>query len=164
MSDDLVKFELPAAFVVARVRLDPGELAYGYASGWLDEAATVGIAEDLVAAGVASAPIGELASVFRSELWRVQQVVDEIENDPDSEPSRVWLYLALAWLHEHKDEYVDPLQMIEMLYSDFGYPTEIEGLVRFMPLPPGAPTGVEAVEERWREYLQRRSNAYATRR
>lgn len=142
-----MKFSLPATFVVSRVRLDPGELAYGYGNAWLDEAATVGVAEDLVATGAASAPIEELASVFRGELWRVQQVVDEIEIDPDSEPGRVWLYLALVWLHDHKDEYADPLQMIEMLYSDFGYPTEIEGLVRFMPLPPGDLTGVEAVEK-----------------
>ena len=163
MSDDLVKISLPAAFVVSRVRLYPSELAYGYGNGWLDEAATVGVAEDLVAAGAASSIIEELASVFSGELWRVQQVVDEIEIDPESEPGRVWLYLALAWLHDHKEEYADPLQMIEMLYSDFGYPTEIERLVRFMPPPPGAPTGLEAVEERWREYLQRRSGEYATR-
>jgi hypothetical protein len=164
MSDDLVKFSVPAAFVVSRVRLEPGELAYGYAHGWLDEASTVGVAEGLVAAGAASAPIEELASLFKSDLWRVQQVVDEIESDPDAEPERVWLYLALAWLHDHKDQYADPLQIIEMLYSDFGYPTDIEGLVRFMPPPPGSPTGVEAIEARWSEYLQRRLDEYATRR
>lgn len=163
MSDDLVKFSLPAAFVVSRVRLDPGELAYGYAKGWLDEASTVGIAEQLVATGASSAPVEELASVFRGEFWRVQQIVDEIEADAGSEPDRVWLFLALSWLHDHKDDYAEPFQIIEMLYSDFGYPEEIEGLVRFMPPPPGASTGLEGVEERWREYLRRMSSKYAAR-
>jgi hypothetical protein len=163
MNGDLVKFSLPAAFVVSRVRLDSGELAYGYAKGWLDEAAAVSIAEQLVAAGAAPAPIEELASVFRGELWRVERIVDDIETDGGSESGRVWLYLALSWLHDHKDEYTDPFQIIEMLYSDFGYPAEIEGLVRFMPPPPGAPTGLEGVEERWREYLQRRSDEYSAR-
>lgn len=164
MNDDLVKFSLPAAFVVSHVRLDPAELAYGYANGWLDEAEVIGVAEDLVAVGVASAPIQELASLFKSELSRVQQLVDDIEAVADAASDRVWLYLALAWLHDHKGEYADPLQMVEMLYTDFGYPAEIEGLVRFIPPPPGARTGVDAVEERWTEYLHRRSDEYSARR
>jgi hypothetical protein len=32
MSDDLVKFTIPAEFVRARVLLTPGELVYGYSS------------------------------------------------------------------------------------------------------------------------------------
>jgi hypothetical protein len=91
-------------------------------------------------------------------------VVDDIETNFGSEPYRVWLYLALAWLHDHQDEHADPLQLIEMLYADFGYPTEIEGLVRYMPAPRGTPTGVEGIEERWRAYLQQRSHEYKTRR
>jgi len=164
MSGDLVRFNLPAGFVVCRVRLEPGELAYGYVNGWLDDASTVGIAEELVAAGATLAQVQDLASLFKSELWRVQQIVDAIEPEPGSEPDRVWIFLSLAWLYEHRRDYADPLQVIEMLYSDFGYPEEIEGLVRFLPPPPGAPTGVQAIEERWREYLQQRSDMYSTRR
>ncbi|MEP7763816.1 DUF2247 family protein [Sanguibacter sp. 25GB23B1] len=163
-SDDRVSFDLPAVFVIPRVRLEPGELAYGYAHGWIDDASVVDIATDLLAAGAPSAPLQELACVFRAELWRVQRLVDEIETEPGSEPERVWLYLALAWLHDHRREHADPLQLIEMLYADFGYPTEIETLVRYMPATPGAPTGVMALEERWTDYLRQKSSEYAMRR
>ncbi|MBI9113669.1 DUF2247 family protein [Sanguibacter suaedae] len=160
----MVKFRLPATFVVAQVRLQHGELAYGYANGWLDDASAVGIAEDLVATGAALPPVVELASVFKGELWRVPRIVDAIEVEPASAPDRVWLYLALAWLHEHKEGHADPLQVIEMLYADFDYPAEIDGLVRYLPAPPGARIGVDAIEERWRAYLYRRSTEYASRR
>lgn len=61
-------------------------------------------------------------------------------------------------------EHADPLQLIEMLYADFGYPTEIETLVRYMPATPGAPTGVMALEERWTDYLRQKSSENAMRR
>lgn len=162
--DDLVAFDLPAVFVVPRVRLEPGELAYGYAHGWIDDASVVDIAADLLAAGAPSAPLQELACVFRDELWRVRRLVDEIETDPGSESDRVWLYLALAWLHDHQREHADPLQLIEMLYADFGYPAEIESLVRYMPATPGARIGVTALEECWTDYLRQKSSEYSMRR
>jgi hypothetical protein len=53
--------------------------------------------------------------------------------------------------------------VIEMLYADFGYPEEIEGLVRFMPSPPGAETGYRAVEQRWEDFVSRKSAQYGDR-
>lgn len=50
-----------------------------------------------------------------------------------------------------------------MLYADFGYPEEIEGLVRFMPSPPGAETGYRAVEQRWEDFVSRKSAQYGDR-
>jgi hypothetical protein len=59
---------------------------------------------------------------------------------------------------------VEPLEVIEMLYADFGYPKEIEGLVRFMPPPPGAASGHRAIEQRWENFLSRKSDQYRVRR
>lgn len=162
MSHDTV-FSIPADFVVSRVRMTPGELAYGHAHSWVDDTATVKIAEDLVAAGSMPEPVEQLATVFSQELWRVPRLVDGIEAEPGSAPHEVWLFLALAWLHDHQVEHENPLTVIAMLYADFDYPAEIEDLVYYSTAPPGAATGIPVVHEAWTAYLRRQATRYATR-
>jgi hypothetical protein len=83
---------------------------------------------------------------------------------PDGEDtSRVWLYLALDWLYEHRADFVEPFEVIEMLYADFDCPAEIDGLVRFMPPPPGGAVGPEGIGQRWSDYLSRMAAEYSTR-
>ena len=53
--------------------------------------------------------------------------------------------------------------MIEMLYADFDYPTSIEGLVRYMPPPPGGKPGLVGLEHRWSAFIERRLAEYARR-
>lgn len=162
MSEYSALFSIPVDFVTSRVRLSPGELAHGYFRGWLDEAAAISIAEHLVATGTTPAPILELASVFRQEHWRVEQILGEIEDKEVSD--QVWLYLALDWLHDHRYEHAEPLEIIAALYADFGYPKDIDSLVYYMPAPPGAPTGAGVLEEAWEEYLRQKRSEYANRR
>jgi hypothetical protein len=50
-----------------------------------------------------------------------------------------------------------------MLYTDFAYPDEIRGLIRFIPAPAGEPRGLDVVEGQWRSYLERKSNEYKNR-
>ena len=49
-----------------------------------------------------------------------------------------------------------------MLYADFDYPGEIQGLVRFMPSVQ-AEAGPEAIEQRWRAFVDRLSVEYRER-
>ena len=68
-----------------------------------------------------------------------------------------WLYLVLAWLYEQRGAVPDPLQTVEEVYADFGYPEEIAGLIRYMPMDGPDLGSREANErrlfERWRQYL-----------
>jgi hypothetical protein len=45
----------------------------------------------------------------------------------------------------------------------FDYPDEIRGLVRFMPVEPGEPTGPKAIKKKWRTYVQRVAAEYRDR-
>ncbi|MGJ5817975.1 DUF2247 family protein [Paludibaculum fermentans] len=69
-----------------------------------------------------------------------------------------WMYILLRWLHEHRSEFPNILDIIELIYADFGYPDEIQGLVNWMPASepvlPGEPFGTRA-ERLWREYLEK---------
>jgi hypothetical protein len=153
--NDLVKFRIPAAFVLARAVPRPAELRYGYEHGWLDDADAVAIALALYGHGAVPPVVEELALLLSDDFDRVPSLVSRLsQGEPDAEgPARLWLFLALAWVHAHAADFADPYETVEMLYTDFGYPSSIEGMVRFMPPPPGQPTGMGALEERWRAYL-----------
>jgi hypothetical protein len=74
----------------------------------------------------------------------------------DSESDRPWLYLVLHWVLENKDAFDDPLQVVEEVYADFGYPEAIAKFVRYVPSDE-PDLGKEANEarlfEHWRAFL-----------
>lgn len=157
---------LPLDFITSRVRLVPGEIAVGYRSGYLDDQTVVRLAEGDLAAGVSEIPaVEELALLLSDDFDRVPALVSQVESTAEAgpDPRRVWLYLVLAWLHEHRDLSADPMSEIEAVYAEFDYPHEMEGFVPFLPAPPGQASGPQAVEERWRAYLEQRADEYAQR-
>ncbi len=165
MTARLVSFRIPAEFVAAQALPTPSELAAGFGGGWLDEQGVVGVALAEMVAGVSLDEVMErLALLLSDELNLVPDLVSELLSDGGTPTDgRFWLFEALAWVFEHRADFEDPLGVVEMLYADFDYPTEIEGLVRYMPAPPGEPTGVEAIERRWADFLDRARRDYAER-
>lgn len=161
-----MKFKISAEFVTARVLLTPGELVYGYRHGWLSEQDVVSVALSAFEAGD-DLPSAEedLALLLSDDIGRVPDLVGNVAEtsavEPD--PGGVWLFLALAWLHDHRSEHLEPFEVIEMLYADFEYPDEIAGLVRFMPPPAGAASGHRALEQRWEDFLSRKSAQFRKR-
>jgi hypothetical protein len=158
---------LPAEFIAARVLLLPVELARGYRLGHVSDRSVVRLAEQLLATGFPVSPhTEELALLLSADYDRVPDLVAEIDEAEPSAPSNhteVWLYLVLAWIYEHREEFADPLAEIETVYADFGYPEQIEGLVRYLPAPPGQSSGPGAVEARWKDFLDRQGTHYARR-
>lgn len=163
---DGTPFPIPAGFVTAYLLPTGAELAYGYRMGWITATDVVSIA---LAKETTGAPMTEaehdLALLLSDEFDRVEDLVAilEIDDEPAELRARVWLYLALAWLHEHRADFEDPFGVIELLYADFDYPDEMKGLVRYMPVEPGEPTGMGAMEARWSEYLEHTGHAVRSR-
>lgn len=97
--------------------------------------------------------VESLSLLLSDELDRVPELIEEIVPDDKS----VWVYLAVAWIIEHPANFGDePFKAIELLYSDFGYPAEMEPFIPFMPAPAGATPGMTGLEERVGEYLTQR--------
>ncbi|TFC22113.1 DUF2247 family protein [Cryobacterium sp. MDB1-18-2] len=166
MSDDLVKFAIPAEFVTARVLVTPGELVHGYRHGWLSDRAVVDVALAAFDAGAGlPSAVEELALLLSDDLGRAPELVEDLARSSVDEPNpgEVWLFLALAWVFEHRSEYLEPFEVVEMLYADFDYPEEIEGLVRFMPRPQGSASRYGAIEQRWDDFVSRKSAQYRAR-
>jgi hypothetical protein len=106
-----------------------------------------------------------LALLLSDDLDRVSDLMSELEtgSEPTESRERLWLFLALDWLRDHRGDYDDPYEVIDMLYADFHYPSDIASLVRWMPVPEGEPTGATAIDERWRTYLDSTRSEYAVR-
>jgi hypothetical protein len=164
MTDDpLIRFRIPAEFVARHGLPTATELAYGYGGGWL-------LREDVVAIALRKYEVGlplrdaeeALALLLSDDIGRVDDLVDELRHgdQPEELRARYWLFLALAWLREHPDLAEDPLQAIELLYADFGYPAEIDMIVRSMPPSPGERTGLAAMRKRWTAYVDDLTSEY----
>jgi hypothetical protein len=166
MNYDLVKFPIPGDFVVAWGLPTPCELAYGYKHGWIG--ASEAVQSALAGYGVVPEPPAayeELALLLSDNLDRVPDLIEEIARagDPLEDCASIWLYLALAWVFGHRGEYRDAFLVVEQLYADFGYPSEIESFVRFLPVGGGLPTGEAALYGRWSAYLERTGAQYRSR-
>jgi len=149
----LLEFKIPARFIQRMARLKPRELHYGYVHGWIDAGAVVQLCmENVVPDDEQMAIVEALALLLSDELDTVQDLIEQVVTDDRS----VWVYLALAFVHEHPSEFGgQPLRAVEMLYADFEYPSEMEPFVPFVPPPEGATPGVAGLVQRWQEYLRR---------
>jgi hypothetical protein len=53
--------------------------------------------------------------------------------------------VAVAWLHEHRELFDDPLSNLEEMWEAFDHAEELNHLIRWMPAQPGAHTGEPAI-------------------
>jgi hypothetical protein len=142
------------------------DIAFGYSKQFLGWRTVVEIAAKKVEEGRTGPEILELASIDKSETWRVGKLLQRLaaEEHPESASSVCgkWLFILLQWLYENRQRFSDPLQEVEEVYADFGYPEAIAGFVRFLPPSDGYNPEVHTREENlqrlyrhWAEYLER---------
>jgi hypothetical protein len=162
----LVSFRIRADYVMARAVPTAPEIACGVEQGWLSPSDAVAIAVEKLDRGCLLTPPEErLALLLVDDLDEVPALVSElgVGFEPMELRERLWLFLALDWLADHREDFDDPYEVIEMLYADFGYPAEISGLVRWMPVAEGEPTGIGAIDEKWGRYLASTRQLYVAR-
>ncbi len=132
-----VRTRIPFEFVLLRIGPGWADLRYGLEHLWLDPLAPIYAAQHvLTTRECCDDRVSEL--VWAESVNRVVTLVDElVAREPavaDEELHRKWLFLVLAWLYEHRTEAEDPFAMVEMVHADFGYPTEIESFVSYVPM------------------------------
>lgn len=165
---DIVRLRIPYQFIRERARMSWREMRFGLVNELLDPEAPVELAVDQVAE-IAEPPgaLLELAGTGRGEptMTLIEQLADGEPQRPENEIRDKWLYLVLAWIYEHRDEFPDPLQRVEEVYADFGYPDQIAKFVRYMPMDAPDLGSQEANErrlfERWKQYVEDAARAHA---
>lgn len=76
------------------------------------------------------------------------------------------MYVLLSWVFEHKDEYEDPLLVIETIYEDFSSPYEISEFTRKIPDAEDESVTfeqeMEIFYENWSKYLREQKIRFMT--
>jgi hypothetical protein len=82
----------------------------------------------------------ELACILQSEAkfpYDINRLVDILAssytayNEIDSRNK--FLYLSLNWVYEHKEDYCNPIEVIDIICDEIDYPDEVKNLVSFVP-------------------------------
>ncbi len=165
---DVVRLGIPYQFACERTRLTWRDVRFGLVNELLDPQAPVELAVAQVGERAEpSAALLELAGAGKNEptFGLVEQLANEEPPRSEDEIRGKWLYLVLAWFYEHRAEVPDPLQRVEEVYADFGYPKQIANFVRYMPMEGPDLGSREANErrlfERWKRYLEEVARTYS---
>lgn len=168
---ELVAVSIPYSFIEGRVRLSWREVGFGLNEKLLDPGAPACIAAAQIADSDNSASVlVELAGLEETEDDAIRthvEILASAEPEEDIEGiRRKWLYLTLAWIFERRDEFADPLQCVEEVYADFGYPERVACFVRYMPSDEpdlgSAMLNEQRLFGKWRQYLEEESIRYAS--
>lgn len=99
----------------------------------------------------------QLAETDAGAVAEIRELLGAVDPEEATlEPAlsvRKWLYLELLATYELRRHLKDPFEFVEEIYADFGYPQSVAPFVRYMPPPAGAAYGLEAMTERWMQYL-----------
>lgn len=131
------------------------ELLLGLERGYINEK---GVIDYICDALTTDAPIEafEIASLEPHQQHLVHDLLRTLRDQDcrsDLDSTEPWLFLLLYSVLENKDEYKDPLEIAEELYSDFDYPEKIASIVRYMPPPDGTGGSEELLFKNWKRIL-----------
>lgn len=151
--------QIPYEFISRLVRLNWRQLKAGIDDRIISPDSAIDLATELLSEGDDSSLVLDLACSTKGEPTGVH--VDRLSRGSEGvaadELRRLWAYLVLAWVFEHRNEFRDPLEVVEQVYADFDYPEQVASFVRYMPTSEpdlGAPALNEArLFAKWEEYL-----------
>jgi hypothetical protein len=99
----------------------------------------------------------------------IQPYINELANEVSEQEKDItkqkMLYLVLKWIFEHRCDYEDPLEVVEVIYADFDYPKTVSNFVRYMPMTQPDLGSVELNSKRlfnnWANYLKEQKVVFA---
>jgi hypothetical protein len=168
---ELFSLAIPYSFAQDRVALTWRDVQFGLKNGLLAHALPGDLATALLMADEhqSNADVIAIAGAGKHEdigenIERLAQA--ERREDTDAIREKM-LFLCLAWIHQHRQDYPEPLKMVEFVYEGFGHPTSIRDFVGYMPMV-GPNLGskelnMKRLYERWEAYLKAAGDSYAPR-
>ncbi len=155
-------------YVKSLLNLNWRDVLYAIDHGFFSTQAAIDYAVELI--GKEQEPsqsVIALACLDKGES--IHPHIDELASQPseheDSISQKKFLYAILNWVYEHREQYEDPLEMVEIIYADFDYPEEIAGFVRYMPVSDPVLGSLELNRERlfnkWKDYLEKQKSRYS---
>lgn len=155
---------IPYQYVISHTLITWSDIRFGIENNFLNRDNAIAHAVSTIQKTKAfSKDLEELACLFNGE--EIEPFLSNLSNEECTNENKIkekWLYLILRWVYEHKYTlYNNPLDMIENIYSDFGYPRTIVGLVRYMPSDHYNDEGEKGLFRAWANYLAQQGLLYS---
>lgn len=162
---------VPYSFIKKHTSLTWREALWGYERQLIGWSAVVDLAVEKMLEGPGRPLEIEISNLGKSEASQAGELLRTIaKKEPEKKPDiadQKWLFIVLSWLFEHKDDISNPLGEIEKIYADFGYPSEIESFISYMPATDGYDPSQHSLEENkdrllknWEQYLSQEAMKY----
>jgi hypothetical protein len=141
----------------------------GWNLGILDAETVIDLAADLLVLNDSYPDVLRVASLKRDEKWALDSIIGlpacQESNSVNqlkcqkALSSKKWLYFQLKNIYVNRENFSDPLALVEDLYCQYGHPEALAGLIRWMPLQPGETPGMPAIFQRWEAILRQMASA-----
>lgn len=112
----------------------------------------------------------ELACTLKSEaeFHDICQLVNKLatlrNSGNYSDSKEKFLYVSLSWVCKHKDDYCNPIEVVDILCDDIDYPDEVKSLISFMPAQvsttDSADHTIEGLYDRLLRYLEKQQHRW----
>jgi len=160
---------IPAEYSVNKLELNWREIAWAYYHKLFD-AQTLA---DFFNVKLPDLQEAKFQKVDQHAVWVIEELLrKQVDNESEVSEERTmkkWLYIVLSFIFENKEDFSDPLQEVEKVYADFGYPEEIKSFVKYMP-PPEKQTissthskqeAKERLFSKWQSYLDEQRRIFS---
>ena len=166
-----VKISIPYSYFSKLANLGWHDVLFAIENGFLShESAIEHAVIEIEQNGNCPHEVTELACLLRNEAHYhiVYPLLVELANQTSDEVKKEtkdkMLYVLLNWVFEHKESYEDPLEVVTIIYDDFGFPDSMIKFIRYMPSdePPLDTTEayIERIYSNWSDFLSAHKAKY----
>ena len=111
-------------------------MEYAFSNHFVPVRTVIDYAKSKLTAGDGENPDEEFiasAVVDESIAESVHRLAEKEGDSSEDELRLFWANVFLAWAYEHRSDFQDFLGVVEEIYTDFDYPSELAEFVRYMP-------------------------------
>lgn len=118
--------------------LNWGDIQYAIENNFFELNVAITHAENVLEHDISDDLVFELAILNKNdyETNEVKNIIQELVKKEigfaEDYYYHKWVYIVTKLLYENRDSFTDPLKVIEEFYNNFGYPSEISDIIRYM--------------------------------
>jgi len=174
-SINTLNIKLPYLFVFEAVDVNWHDLFIAIENGYLSHQSAVDFARlNLSDDGEFDENALEIAtltpekSLFSHSIHPyIEELAEKVTEENKQRTKQKLMYLVLKWVLENKTQFEDPLEVVETIYADFGYPAEIAHFVRYMPMTEPVLESLELniarIYDKWSKFVKKQEILFAPR-
>lgn len=159
----MLSFMVPLEFIWTRSTPTWREVGTAIENGWLRPKDAIDIANRRLEA---SGPVDRLEYDLAGRqsddpvLETVWRLASREAPQDERQIKRKWLRLVLLWAYHHRQQFKDPLEVVEDIWCEFDHPAELNRFIRYMPAENAIRVEQRTLEENlaalrqgWEEYM-----------